>query len=141
MIDPCVGSALILQGPSQNLSDNSTDLAGSSADTVGSRSVTSWEDLTRYNECGGVGSEILEKVAKAVKREESPCGDDMVSEPDNAEKDGENNETHELDGFAANSVNCCDGDPVTGNQTGARENKIADTQVVKPADQQRKIIL
>jgi hypothetical protein len=45
-----------------NLSDDRTELAGSSRDTVSGGTVTSREDLSGYDKGGGVGSEVLEEV-------------------------------------------------------------------------------
>ena len=132
MVDPGIGSSFVLQCSGHRLRNNGTNLAGTSRDTVRGRSISGWEDLTRDNERGGIGTKVLEEIAKTIKSEESASGNDVVSETDNTEKDGENNEAHELNGFAADGVNSCNGDPVPGDQAGARQNDITNTQVVKP---------
>lgn len=49
-----------------DLRDDSTKLSAGSADTVCGRSVSSGEDLAGNDECGSVGSKVLEKVGHAV---------------------------------------------------------------------------
>lgn len=94
MVDPRVGSSIVLQCSRHSLSNDGTNLTGTSGDTVGRGSVSGWEDFTRYNKGRGVGSEVLEEVAKTVKSEKSAGRNDVVSETDNTEQDGENNEAH-----------------------------------------------
>lgn len=55
----------------------------------------------------------------------------MVGEADDAEEDGEEDETHQLNGFAADGVNGCDGDPVSRNGASANDDQIADRGVAE----------
>ena len=102
--------------------NDGADLARSCRDTVGGGSISSRENFTRYDESGGIRPEVLEEVAQAVKGEKSTGGNDVVAESNDTEKDCENDETHELDRFTSDGIDSCDGDPVTGDQAGTREN-------------------
>lgn len=53
----------------------------------------------------------------------------MVAKTHSDKDDGENDEAHELDGFSANGVNRCNGNPITGDGTRTNDNKIADRGV------------
>lgn len=119
MVDPLIGSTLVLQCSGENLRNDSTDFARSRRDTVGGGSITSRENFTGYDESGGVRTEVLEEVAKTVKREKSAGGNNMVTESNDTEKDCKNDETHKLDRFTSDGIDGCDGHPVAGNQTGA----------------------
>jgi hypothetical protein len=55
----------------------------------------------------------------------------VVPESDDAEEDCKDYETAELDWFATYGVDCCDRDPVSRNQTGAGEDDIANTKIIK----------
>ena len=47
------------------------------------------------------------------------------------EKDGKDAETHELDGLAAPGIDEEEGNPISRNKAGNRENKVSDTNVVE----------
>lgn len=53
-----------------DLGNDSSELARGSRNTVGCRTVTSWECLSRNNKSGGVGAEVLEEVREAVQEDE-----------------------------------------------------------------------
>ena len=107
-----------------DLCDDGADLPGGGGETVRGGTVTGWEAFTRNNEGGRVGTEVEEKLGKDVKSEERVAGELVVSETDNDEKNGEECETHDLDGLSAESVDGGDGDPVTWNGTGANEDEV-----------------
>lgn len=71
MLHKFVCSTNILELGESDLRHNSTKLSASGRNTVGCRSVTRREYLSRSNECGGVWPEILEEISKAVKEDES----------------------------------------------------------------------
>jgi hypothetical protein len=73
----------------------------------------------------------LEKVGKTVESKQSTSGDGMETKADDAEKDGEDNEASDLDGFAAESVDRCNRHPVTRNETCDGEDKISDAIIVE----------
>jgi len=72
VIQPNVGAASVSQGADQSLRNDSADFTGSSAHTMGGRTVSGWEDFTRHDESRGIGTEILEEVAETIKSKESP---------------------------------------------------------------------
>ena len=120
MVDPLIGSTLVLQCSGENLRNDSADFARSCRDTVSGGSITSRENFTGDDESGGVRTEVLEEVAETVKGEKSTCRNDVVAKSNDREKDCKNDETHELDRFTSDGIHGCDGHPVAGNQTGAR---------------------
>ena len=77
------------------------------------RTVPCREAFTRDDEGGGVGAEVEEELGEDVKSEEGTAGEKVVGEADGDKDAGEEDEAHELDGFAAQGVDGCDGNPVT----------------------------
>lgn len=55
----------------------------------------------------------------------------VVCETDDAEEDGQNDEAHQLDRFAADGVDQGDRHPVAGDGAGANDDQIADGLVVE----------
>ena len=113
-----------------DLSDDGTNLARSSRDTVRGRAVAGREALAGNDEGCGVGTEVEEELAQNVETEFAARANDVVSETEDAEEDGEESETHDLDGLATDSVNKSDGDPVTRDGTGADDDQVTDSVVV-----------
>ncbi len=76
MLDEFVLATNVLQAGEADLSDNGSELATGSRDTVRRTSVTRREHLTRDDERGRVGAEVLEEVGQAVKEYEGSgsCG-------------------------------------------------------------------
>jgi hypothetical protein len=54
-----------------------------------------------------------------------------LTEAHDAEHDCQDDESHQLDWLATDRVDCSDGDPVTGNGTGADEDEVTDGDVVE----------
>jgi hypothetical protein len=50
----------------------------------------------------------------------------MIGKADNDEDDSKNDEAHNLDGFTANCIDGCDGDPVSRDCTCACYDEISD---------------
>ena len=73
-------NTLSLEGTEHNLSDDSTDFARGSRDTVGGRSVTCWETFTRNDKRCSVRSEVEEELAKDVQSQEPVWWEMVVSE-------------------------------------------------------------
>jgi len=92
MIDPEIFATFVLQPVAHDLCDDGTHLAGSGRNAVSGGSVSGREDFTWNNESSGVGTKVLEKVAKTVESEEAMSGDDMIPESNNAEENGKHNE-------------------------------------------------
>ena len=130
MIQPSVGSASVSQGTDQSLRNNSPDFTGSSADTVRGRSISRGKDFTGNDKCRRIGSKVLEEVAKTVQSKQTSSWDGMETKTDDAEKNGEDSETADLDGLATDNINGCNGGPIARNETGARQDKISHTRVV-----------
>ena len=55
----------------------------------------------------------------------------MVSETHDAEEDGKNGESHQLNRLATNGIHQSDGDPVTWNGASADNNQVANCGVVE----------
>lgn len=98
---------------------------------MGGGSVSRWEDLTGDDEGGGVGSKVLEKVGKDVEGKFPLDWDHIVTESEDTEDDGQHHESHELDRLSSDNVERCDGEPIPGNETGAREDDVTDTLIVE----------
>jgi len=91
-----------------DLGNNGTELARGSRDTMAGRPVSGGEDLAGNDEGSGVGPEVLEEVGHTVEEDKgflgvgSTVGDHLVvTEAHGAENDGQDSETHELDGLSA----------------------------------------
>ena len=140
MLDESVGTTNVLETSEADLSDNSSELSRRGRDTVCGGTVTGGEDLARDNEGGGVGAKVLEEVCQAVEEDESlgagRSGDELViCEAHADEKASEHDETHKLDGLASPNVDESEGDPVSGDETGDREDQVPDGDVVQvPVD-------
>ena len=82
VLDEFICATDILELTEPNLGDNSTKLAASGGDAVGSWTVTSGEYLSGNNEGRGVGTKVLEEVGQAVKEHEclggTCCSDKLV---------------------------------------------------------------
>jgi len=109
------------------LCDDGTDLAGSCRETMRGRSVAGWEAFSRNDEGGGVGSEVEEELSQDIKSQETTLMQFVVREADDNEDDSEQDETHKLNGFPTDGVDRSDGDPITGNGTGADNDQVADS--------------
>ncbi len=100
------------------------------------RPVTRRERLTGYDKRGGVRTEILEEIRKAVEENEGLgcCGrrnEPIVAETHAAEQDGKHGKAHELDGLAAPAVDDEEGRPVSGNETGDREDEVTEADILE----------
>jgi len=100
------------------------------------RPVPSREDLSGDDEGGGVGAEILEEIRQAIQEHKRLLGtitrgELIISKAHDDEEDGEDDEAHELDGFAAPGVDEEEGDPVPWDETCGGEDEISDTDVVQ----------
>ncbi len=95
------------------------------------RTVTSGEDLTGDDEGGAVRSEVEEELGNDVETEETVGGELVVGETHGDEEDGQDTETHELDGLAADGVDGGDRDPVAGDGTSEDDDQVTDGGVVQ----------
>ena len=95
--------------------------------------IAGGEALAGHDEGGGVGAEVEEELAEHVQRQESVLflAELLVGESDDAEEDGQHDETHELNRLAADSVDCCDCDPVSGDGTGADDDQVTNSSVAE----------
>ena len=79
----------------------------------------------------GSQTEVKEKLAKNVAGEEGMLAELLVRETDDAEEDGEDCETYELNGLATNGIDESNGDPLTWNGTGANDDEVPDRRVLE----------
>jgi len=98
---------------------------------VRSRAVSCRKDFPRDDECCSVRAKVEKELREDVDGEEAVGGDAEVHEAHYGEEDGEDSEAHELDGLAADGVDCCYGHPIAGNGTGENNNHVADGGVVQ----------
>jgi len=68
--EEAVRTANVSQARKADLRHDGTKLAACSRDTMCRGSVSGREGLSGYNECGGVGPEVLEEVGHTVKEDE-----------------------------------------------------------------------
>lgn len=59
----------------------------------------------------------------------------MEAKPDDGEEDGENDEPANLNRLTTDGVRCSDGNPVAGNKTRTRQNKVPNPIVVESTRQ------
>lgn len=71
MLNKVIGSTNILHLSKTNLGNNGPKFTTGSRDTMGRRTVTCGEGFTGHDENRGIGAEVLEKVSKTVKDDES----------------------------------------------------------------------
>lgn len=67
MLDELARSTNILQLGKADLGHDGAKLSACGGDTMGSWTITSGESFTGYNECGSIGTEILEEIGETVK--------------------------------------------------------------------------
>ena len=123
--------ALRPQGPKDHLRDDGAHLPRRGTETVRGGAVPRGEAFAGNNKRGGVGAEVEEELAEDIQRKEGVLGEFVVGEADDAEEDGEDDEAHQLDGFAADGVDGRDGDPVARDGAGADDDQVADGGVAE----------
>jgi len=139
VLDESVGTTDVSKLSEADLGDDGSKFTGSSRDTMCGGTVTSGEDLSRDDEGGGVGAEVLEEIGEAVEEDEglgSTMGGDkfVVPETHADEGTGKDDETHHLDWLASPTVDESEGDPVSRDETSNGKNQVTDAdipQVVK----------
>ena len=134
MSEEFVGTADVGERIENNLGNDSSKFSGSSGDTVRGRTVTSWEDLTGYDEGGGVGTEVLEEVGQAVEEDKGLASSPgfkkfTIPETHADEKDGEYDEAHKLDRLSSPTVDKDEGDPVSRDETSDGQDHVANADV------------
>ena len=95
--------------------------------------ITGWETLAGYDEGGGVRAEVEEELSNDVEGEESVAvvtQELIVGESDDDEENCEQDETHDLDRFAAESVDGGNADPVSWNGTSAGDDQVTNSGIV-----------
>ena len=157
MLEELSGSANVLEFRETNLCHNSTELTARSRDTMGGRTITSREHFSRDDEGCSVGTEILEEVGKAVKYHESLCccrgcrqlivtesctrkekrhmsiivGHQGTGHTKNDEEDGEDDESHQLNGLATPGIDKQKGEIVSRNQATSGQDQIPHADVMQ----------
>ena len=134
MVDKLVGATDVSELSETDLGDDSSKFTGSSGDTMCSGTITSGEGLTRNDEGGGVGAEVLEEVGEAVEEDEGlgstgGGGKLVVRETHADESASKNDEAHHLDRLAPPRVDEKEGDPVSGDETSDGKNQVTDANV------------
>lgn len=76
-------------------------------------------------------TKVEEELGKDVDSQQAVGGDVVVSETHYDEQNGEDDETTELDGLAANGVNGGDRDPVSGHSTSQDNDQVTNGGVVQ----------
>lgn len=141
------GGASGSQRSDETLRDDGTDLSRSGGNTVTGGPVACRETLSRYDEgCGTkvlsafvldgtetsvdlLGSEVEEELRKNETGEETPLADRIVAETHDAEEYCQQNETHELNWLATDSITESHGNPVTWNGTSTDQNNVTSGDV------------
>ena len=108
----------------QGLSNDGTDLARSGRDTMAGRPVPCREALAGNDEGRRIWAKVEEEIGDNVAREEASRADLVISKAHDAEEDGQDGETHELDWFAANGIDKSDRDPVTRNRSSTDKDDV-----------------
>jgi len=120
------GSTAGAERADKSLGDDGADFASGGGHPVRGGAVARREAFAGYDKGGGVGAEVEEELAQDVEAKQGVAGELFEGKADDAEEHGEEEEAAELDGLAADRVDEGDGDPVTGDGTGANEDEIAD---------------
>lgn len=120
---------LVHQRAEDTLGNDGTDLAGGGRDTVGGGTVAGGEALAGHDEGGSVGAEVEEELGNNVETQQTVVGleQGVVGKADDDEENGEDGETHQLDGLAANGVDGSNGHPVTGNSTSTDQDQVTNS--------------
>jgi hypothetical protein len=85
------------------------------------RVITHFQGLTK----------VEEELGKDVNSQQAVGGQVEVGETHDSEQDGQDDETAELDGLAANGVNGSNRDPVSRDGTGQNDNQVTNGGVVE----------
>lgn len=123
--------ALGLEGAEHALGDDGADLAGRGREAMRGGPVPGREALAGHDEGRRVGPEVEEELGDDVESQQATLAQLVVGKTDDDEDDGEDEETHELDGLAAEGVDGRHGDPVPGDGTGADDDQVTNGGVVK----------
>lgn len=75
------------------------------------------------------GTDVEKKVGENVASKETGFADLVVAKAHDAEDDGENRETTELDRFTTDGIASGDRDPVTRNGTSTDQDQVAGSDV------------
>lgn len=76
-------------------------------------------------------TEVEEELSKNINSKETVGGNVLVGETHDNEKDSKDDETHELNSLSANSINCGDGNPVSGDGTTENNDDVTNSSVVE----------
>lgn len=98
---------------------------------MGSGAVPGGEAFSRHDESCCVRAEVEEELAHYVACQQTLRTKLVVRESDDDEQDREEDESHELNGLAANGINGRDGHPVARDGTSAHDYEIANSSVVE----------
>lgn len=135
MIEPWVGilssRTACTKWCNGSLSDDAANFAGSGGDTVGRRSVASWETLSWNNERSCVGSPVEKQLNQDVKSQLTVGCDLVVGKSPDDEKDGKHGEADQLKWFTANGINGSDSEPVSRNGTSANQDTVTGSEIVQ----------
>lgn len=121
-MDP--GRGVIMRGAAldhrrkEDLRKHRAQLAHAGCEPMSGRAHARGEDLSRRDEGCRVGTEVEEELRQHVEDEEVGLGQHFPCESKDAEDDGEDAEAADLYAFAAEFVDCEDGEPVPGECAG-----------------------
>ena len=113
------------------LSNDSTNFAGCSRDTVRGGPVTSGEAFAGNDKGGCIWSEVEEELSKNVEGQEATLAQLVVGESNDTEENGEDGESHKLDRFATDGVDGGHSNPIARNGPGADDDQVSDGSVVE----------
>lgn len=122
---------LCLEGSKHTLGNNGANLAGGSRETVRGGSVTGREAFSRNDESSGVRSKVEEELSDNVEGEETTFAQLVISETDDDEDNGQNSETHKLNGLATDGIDSSNCNPVARDGAGTGDDQVANCSVVK----------
>lgn len=112
------------------LSNDGTDFACSSRDTVGSGSVAGGEALSGNDERGGVGTPVEKELDQDIDAQHAVVADVLVCKAPDQEQDGKEDEPNELKWLTSNSVDGQNGKPVSWDGSSANQDTVTSGKVV-----------
>lgn len=77
------------------------------------RAVTCGETFARNDECGGVWTEVEEKLCHNVEGEKGFARKEVIGETDCDKYAGQKDKAHDLNRFAANGIDCRNCNPIS----------------------------
>ena len=76
-------------------------------------------------------TKIEEELTQHIQRKQGPFAQVREVKPDDREEDGQDEESSDLNGLAAEKIDSCDCTPVAWNGSGADQDEVANSRIIE----------